>query len=312
MSRTVQSASAADTIPGGDLDVARIGKDGAFSAPGLLARIRTVVPSLRPAYRRVGEYLVAQPNQVVTSSVTEVAAATGTSAATVVRLCQKLGLRGFQHLKIALAQDLAPDERLHVSELTHESSPAEIIATVTRVGSQGLASIPATLDLEQFTRAVEAMAGAGRIVVVGVGSSAAVAQDSALRLTTIGLSAEAPPDNHHQHLLACLLGPHDVLLAISNSGSTRETVENARTASRAGATTIAVTGYRRSPLADAVDIRLVAGSPHLLAMRTESLASRLVHLAVLDAVVVAVALAMGDRASGALDAVDEVASSHRF
>lgn len=295
-----------------DLDVTRIDPNGPLAGPGFLARLRTVVPSLGPAHRRVAEYVMANPQQAVLNSVTEVAAATDTSPATVVRLCQRLGLQGFQHLKIALAQDLAPDRDLHISELTRRSTPAEILATVTRVGSEGLASIPATLDLGEFTLAVEAIARASRVVVTGVGSSAAVAQDTAHRLTTVGLNAEAPADDHRQHLLARLLGPGSVLLAISNSGSTRETVESLRAAARRGAVTIAVTGYARSPLADAAEIRLVAGSPHLLVMRTESLASRLVHLAMLDAVIVAVVLARGSRANEALDAVDEVASMHRY
>jgi DNA-binding MurR/RpiR family transcriptional regulator len=293
-------------------DIAGVGEDGVLSTRGLIDRMRTLMPALNPADRRVAEHVVARPELTMLASVSDVAIASGTSTATVVRLCQKLGLRGFQHLKIAIAQDLAPRDEIRVSELTASSSPAEVLATVIRTGTEGLASIPATLDIDQFARAVALIAGARRVVVCGVGSSAAVARDFGYRLLSIGLEAEAPADGHHQHLRACLLGPGDALVAISNSGATRETIENASAAARAGATTIAITGYRRSPLADAVDVSLVAGSQQMLAMRTESMASRLIQLAVLDALVVGAALARGDGTAAALDAVDDVASRHRY
>ena len=312
--RPIQGAVRTQSMPpANDLfDIAGIGDDGVLSTPGLIDRMRTLLPALNPADRRVADYIVARPELIVLASVSEVAVGAGTSAATVVRLCQKLGLRGFQHLKIAIAGDLAPHDELRFSELTASSSPDEVMASIIRTSAAGLASITATLDIALFARAVSAIVGARRILVCGVGSSAAVALDFGYRLLTIGLEAEAVADNHHQHLRACLLRQGDVLVAISNSGATRETVENARSAASAGATTIAVTGYRRSPLADTVDICLVAGSPQLLAMRTESLATRLIHLAVLDAVVVAAALARGDGTAAALDAVDDVASRHRY
>jgi len=277
---------------------------------GVLARLRSLLPSLQPAERRVAEYVLAHPEDVLLASVADVGLAAGASTATVVRLCQTAGLRGFGHLKIGVAHDLAPRRELRISRLSAASRHEEILAGVTSAAIEGITAVPETLDATVFSSAVAALSDARRVLVAGVGSSASVAQDLAYRLTTVGIDAEAPIEAHLQELRAHLLQPGDVLVAISGSGSTRETVESARAAADTGATTIGVTSFRRSPLTEVVDLALVAGAPGLLAIRTESMASRLVHLVVLDALVVA--LALGRAASErALDAVDDVASRHR-
>jgi DNA-binding MurR/RpiR family transcriptional regulator len=280
-------------------------------ATGVVALLRSLLSSLQPAERRVADYVLDHPEDVTLASVNDVAAAAGTSSATVVRLCQSIGLRGFQHLKIALAHDLAPRRELRISQLSPASTHAAILEGVATAARDGLLSIADTVDPAAFTRAVDLLAAARRVLAVGIGSSSAVAQDFVYRLATVGGDVEGPVDAHLQELRAHLLGPRDVLLAVSASGSTRETVETTRVAAATGASTIAVTSFRRSPLAEVADVALVAGGPQLLAIRTESMTSRLVHLAVLDALVVALALGAGDRSGPALDAVDDVASRHR-
>src|SRR5215469_7804693 len=72
-----------------------------------LVVIRASREALRASERRVADFVIAHPDQVVQSSVTDVADATGTSEATVMRFCRALGYRGFPEMKLVLARDLA-------------------------------------------------------------------------------------------------------------------------------------------------------------------------------------------------------------
>ena len=108
-----------------------------------------------------------------------------------------------------------------------------------------------------------------------------------------------------------MLGPGDVCLAISHTGATRETLAATRAAAEAGATTIAITSFLRSPLTEVAAITLVAGSRETN-YRVEAMASRMAHLAVLDALFVAVALQDRQRALAAQDAHAAVMAEHRF
>lgn len=56
------------------------------------------------------------------------------------------------------------------------------------------------------------------------------------------------------------LEPGDVCIAVSHTGSTRETLEILAAAKTSGATTVAITSFARSPLSEQVDHLIVAGT----------------------------------------------------
>ena len=143
-----------------------------------------------------------------------------------------------------------------------------------------------------------------------VGTSAPLAQDAAYRLATLGISASFIPDVHHQHVSARMLHPDDVFFAVSHTGSTIETLAAARAARDSGATTIALTSFSTSPLTECVQYALVAGSAET-SYRVEAMASRIVHLAVLDALYVTLSLRRV-ASSSALALTEDVLIEHRI
>lgn len=273
--------------------------------------IRAALADLMPSELRVAQLVLADPRKIIRQSISEVATESGTAASTVVRACRRLGFSGFQDLKLAIAQDTgSPIVRLS-DEIDEDSSPAEVLSTVLHDGEQALHQARWTLDTEAFGAAVEAMSAAERVLFVAVGTSAPLAQDAAYRFLTIGVAADAPADVHVQHVRARLLGPQDVCVAISHTGATQETLAALRGAREAGARTIAVTSFLRSPLTELVDTLLVAGSREM-SYRVEAMSSRIAHLCVLDALFVAVALRHVDRAERTQDLAARVLSQHRF
>ena len=79
----------------------------------------------------------------------------------------------------------------------------------------------------------------------------------------------------------------------------------------AGAQTILITSFLRSPLSEVADIVLTAGSREV-SFHLEAVASRLAHLAVIDALLVAVAELDHQRSERALDLYADVVAEHRF
>jgi len=279
---------------------------------GTLPRIRALLPSLIPSDARVARVILDDPGRVIHLSVGDVAQEARTSPSTVVRCCQRLGFRGFQHLKIALAQQGAAPVPAKILEGEDDGGAAhDVLRRVLLSGSQALKDSIFTVGARQFEEAVETLGGARRVLLVGVGTSALLAQDAAYRFLSIGVHAEAPSDVHHQHVAARLLGKDDVCFAVSHTGATRETVANVKTAREQGAKTVVVTSFSRSPITEHAEIVLVAGGPED-SFRLEAMASRVAHLMVLDALFVAVAQRTPERASASLDAYADVLSEHRF
>jgi RpiR family carbohydrate utilization transcriptional regulator len=273
--------------------------------------IRAALPALVPSERRVAELVLAEPKRLMYQSISEVAAEAGTAASTVVRACRRLGFSGFQELKVALAQDGGLPAVVLNREIDERSTAAEVLETVLHDGEDALNEARTTLDGEAFARAVDLVSAAERVLFVAVGTSAPLAQDAAYRFTTIGVHAEAPADVHVQHVRARLLGTRDVCVAISHTGATQETLAAVRGAVSAGASTIAISSFARSPLSEEVGVTLAAGSREM-SYRIEAMSSRIAHLSILDALFVAVALRNPERTEHAQATTAHVLSEHRY
>jgi DNA-binding MurR/RpiR family transcriptional regulator len=277
----------------------------------ITAQIQARLNGLTPSGRRVGETVLAGPLEIIHLTVTDLAERTGTSVATVVRFCQDVGLRGFMDLKIRLAAESIPPERGLHQDVDVDDEAGTVLEKVLRSTATAIHDAAGTLEHAMFARAVELLRGAGQVLFVGVGTSAPLAQDAAYRFRCAGLVSEAPYDPHVQHVTARLLGRDGVCVAVSHTGQTRETLAAVGAAGLAGAATIAITSFFRSPLTRLVDVALVAGCRETN-FRVEAMASRIAHLTVLDALLVAVCLADPERARRTQQLSADVLTEHRM
>jgi RpiR family transcriptional regulator, carbohydrate utilization regulator len=281
------------------------------SGRAVLAEVRSLLPSLQPSDARVARVILEEPDAVVYRSVSEVAEAAETSSATVVRCAQKLGFRGFHDLKLALARERATFEASQPDLDAAVDPRLAVLARVCATGAQTVRDAAALVEPQAFEATVSALSDAGRVLFIGVGTSAPLAQDAAYRFSAIGLHAEALADVHVQHFQARRLQAGDVCVAVSHTGSTRETLAATQAASEGGAETVAITSFARSPLTELVDHVILAGTREV-SFHLEAMASRLAHLALLDALLVAVASRDEARAQAALEVYADMLGEHRL
>lgn len=255
----------------------------------LLIKIDTLRPDLSGTERKVADYILAHPNEVIYLSITDMAANCGVSDATVVRLCKRLRMHGYQELKVNLAQDIvSPLERIHEA-VSENDSCGDVMDKVFQTTIQALQYTARIVNRQQLEQAVEALEKARRIVVFGLGNSSAVARDMQHKLLRLGLNATAYDDNHLQRIVCTSLQQGDVCVCISHSGSSRDVVDAAKMAREEGATVISMTGVGKSPLSKIADIRLETASQeaqyHILA-----LSSRIAQYALIDSIYTNMAL----------------------
>lgn len=276
----------------------------------VLDRISAIRADLAPTAGRIADFIAEHAADVVHMSVTEVAERTSSSEGSVVGLCQQLGARGFQQIKMALARDLVQPVQFIHEDLNASDGLADVVSKIFGGGLQALQDTRNALDLAQLARAVTAIRAAKRVEVFGIGSAAPIAEDAMYRLLRIGLNARVSVDSHVMAITGSLCDPEVAVLTISHSGSTIETLTATKLAKEAGATTIAVTNFGRSPLLAHTDIVL-----HTLAretqFRTEAMTSRIAQLAVIDTLIAALALADYDRALDTIDKTFDVLSVKR-
>ena len=253
-----------------------------------LALIRGSLDSLRNSEKKVAKCVLGDPEAVVTASITELAEKAGTSEPTVIRFCRKLGLGGYMELRLNLARDL-PSAQYIFENVGDTDSLAEIAGKIINAHREALSNTLNKLDLDDFEAAVGALRAARRIEFYGLGGSAIIARDAHHKFFRLGMPCVAYDDPHMQVMSAALLGPEDVVVVISHTGSTKDIIDSAKVARKAGAKIIGILGSENAPLSKVCDIALSVFSKEV-ALRLAPMTSRLVQLAVVDVLFVTVAM----------------------
>src|SRR5262249_15058833 len=155
---------------------------------------------------------------------------------TVVRFAKRLGFRGFQELRVALARELGASGRSTAPRLDGGTA-VEILESGPPQQLEAIRHVPATPDLHQFEAAVEALAAARRVLFVGHAHSASLVHHAGFAGRLIGLVVEAPTEGDAQECAAAVLTAEDVCVAFSQTGSSRRTVAVQALARAAGART---------------------------------------------------------------------------
>ncbi|MFN8622346.1 MAG: serine hydrolase [Chloroflexota bacterium] len=284
-------------VPGGD--------DEAW---GLLVRIRSVLPGLRPAEQRVAQAVLRDPAAVSQRSIGALATDCDTSPATVLRFCRAVGYAHYPELRLALARESgraaagagAGTGPLPTGDISPTDTLAEIVAKIAWSDARAIEDTAAMLDLASLEHAIDAVVAAARVDIHGIGASGFVAQDLHQKLHRIGLLTSVWPDPHAALTSAALLGPADVAIAISHTGTTIDTIEALGVAAAHGATTIAITNFGDSPLARAATHVLTTAARETT-FRSGAMSSRIAQLAVVDCLFVGVAQRSYERTMLALE-----------
>jgi RpiR family transcriptional regulator, carbohydrate utilization regulator len=263
----------------------------------MLTKLRNLRPGLSQSEQRVADLVLRQPQWVIDASIAMLAKKAAVSQPTVIRFCRSLGLNGYLDFRLKLAQTLAAESAPGVpyvhGDVKATDRPADIVSKVFDRAAGTLMRVGKALDIRAMDTAIKTLTKASRVEFYGLGNSSVVAQDAQYKFFRLGLPTIYFADSHMNNLSAPLLAKGDVVVAISASGRTRELCRSAELAHSAGATVIAIT-IPRSPLSTIADITLnaeVEEDPDLYSPMT----SRIVHLTIIDALAVGVALARGPK-----------------
>ncbi|TQL69289.1 RpiR family transcriptional regulator [Nocardioides albertanoniae] len=222
------------------------------SAP-VLPAIRAAMPRLNPSERAVAEVVLTRSEWAIEATTAEIAAEASVSTATVVRASQRLGFRGFPHLKVLLARDLGTTK----TETNEGTSPLTVVRAFFADIADSASDMVGLLSEDQVSNAVELLANARSVLVAGTGVSSPVAKDIAMRLASQGLSTVAPSDHLDQLIRARLLRAGDVCIVVSGTGATAPTIQVAQAAVAAEASVIALTSFTGTQLTKLAEVELV-------------------------------------------------------
>ncbi|WP_163527865.1 MurR/RpiR family transcriptional regulator [Halobacillus ihumii] len=243
---------------------------------------------LRGAEKKVVEFINENPEEIIHLSITEVAERSNTSESSVVRLCKRLGYKGFQDLKINLARDvITPEKQIH--EVIEPNDDVMMIKKkVFQSNIQALYDSIEVLNDDMLTKSVDAISRANQIEFYGTGGSGSVAMDAQHKLLKLGVKSLVHTDATLQTMSASVVDKNDVVVGISHTGTNTDILHALKLAKDNGATVICITNLSKSPMTKISDIHLQTMSNETM-FRTDAISSRIAQLTIIDILVAAVA-----------------------
>ncbi|AXV64538.1 MULTISPECIES: MurR/RpiR family transcriptional regulator [Pseudoalteromonas] len=221
-------------------------------------KIKALRQSLSSSEAKLADFTLNSANAIRNLSSVELAKVVGVSQSSVVKFSQKLGYKGFPAFKLAVIDalnDESSEPKLH-GKITLNDSLEQI---AEKLLSSKLAVLTETKNLNEapaIEKAVELLKSAKRILICGLGGSALVAKDFSYKLQKLGMPAIAEPDGHAQLAYVATFSKGDLVIAISESGMTREIAEVVKQAKKNDSAVISVTKFGSSPVADSADVKL--------------------------------------------------------
>ena len=202
-----------------------------------ITKIRSAYNQFTKAEKKVADYILENPKKVLFMSISDLAGACDVGDTSVFRFCKTMNVKGYQEFKMMLSLSMrASESPLTDSEDTTITLEDNISELAKKVLSENVSAIQETyslIDVKQMTAAMDALSSAKRIVFFGVGTSMLTAMKAMNKFLRIEPKVICNMDANMQLITASTLTDQDVALIFSYSGSTKDTVEIARSAKAA-------------------------------------------------------------------------------
>ena len=254
------------------------------SSANVFERISAEYYNLTAAEKKAADYVLSHQRKTQDMSITELAAASGVAEATVSRFCRRLGCKGYNAFRLAIANSIAqrPQQANPLSgEVLDDDSFSDVCK---KLYTANVSAMTQTLELvrpEDYIRAADLLERADKVLCMGQGGSMIIAMEAVHLFSTASGKYFAVVDSHMQTVAVATAGENDVILFFSYSGATKDLVETLSYARRRGLKTILVTHFANSPGAELADVSLLCGADES-PLQLGSIGARIAQMYLMD------------------------------
>ena len=229
-----------------------------MSGSNVFSRIVEEYYKFTASEKKVSDYISGQRKNVQYMSISELAEACDVAEATISRFCRRLGYKGYNAFKLAIAN--ASENEKTVDQLNENSTLADIAVNRSNVNINAIEQTLALINTEAVEKAAQLMLNSQKVLCMGQGGSAIIAEEAA-HLFSMAFSNFTPiVESHMQMIAAAGLSEKDCVLYFSYSGSTQDVADSISVAKSRNAKVILVTRFPKSPGAMQADVVLLCGA----------------------------------------------------
>lgn len=253
-----------------------------------LGAIRSNYAKFSEKEKIIANYILEKPENIIHRTINEVADDLNLADATVFRFSKRIGFKGFQAMKIALASEIkSPLPADHNGGIINKHERT----LIERVFQSNIRTLQNTLEIiehNKYKKAIDLILHAQRVEVFGTGTSSIVAMDAFSKLVKAGVRAAAYMETQYQLLSASQLTTDDAAIIISDSDSDKDTLTILETVKKTGAKTIGISKDPKSSLSLNVDLALHTTSEEMEYL-SAGLVSQIAQMSLIDSLCLSIA-----------------------
>lgn len=244
----------------------------------VISKIVSMQHSFTMSENEISQYVINHPDLVVSSTITTIAKETGTSEASINRFCKKIGYKGFNGFKIALAQ-----ENFHnnIMKQNSDSSDNGVISSVAADYRQMLMNTSAMLDENIVMEAVKGIRNAKNINIFSLSNIALIAKEFQFKFDQVGIRSKIFTDIIDMRIQATNIAAGDLSIFIAPTIMMRDVYQIANVSLERGAKNLTITSYDSPKLNDLSNYKFII-SDKIIANNSVSLSNNLMFLYVID------------------------------
>lgn len=216
----------------------------------VLDKILGVYNNLFEAEKKIADYVINNKEKVIEMTVSELASQSNVSEATIVRFCKKCDLKGFHHLKISIAKEMVNSKENNISNELDSNNIEQSLQNILANKIEELKQTISMMNEEDIKNILDSIKNARIVQFAAVGNTIPVAMDGTYKFNQLGITAVTNTIWETQLALAYTLTEKDVVIVVSNSGSSKNLVTLLEIANERKATTISITNHENSPVAN--------------------------------------------------------------
>ena len=210
------------------------------------------------AEKKIADYIVNNTQKVIDMTISELAESAGASDATVTRFCKKCNMKGFHHLKITLARELVESKKddVKISGDVSDNNIKESLSNILANKVEELKQTVSMIDEKELSEILNLIRNARNVQFAAVGNTIPVALDGCYKFNQIGIPSVTNPIWETQIAYTFNLSKGDVVIIISNSGSSKRLIDVIEAAKAKEAYIVSITNSNNSPIAKLSDYHI--------------------------------------------------------
>ncbi|EOL44643.1 hypothetical protein RV11_GL002390 [Enterococcus phoeniculicola] len=245
-------------------------------------RVESIFSELTQSEKKIAQMVLETPEEVIQMTANELAKASQTSPASVIRFCRSIGISGFTELKLKLSAEVDTPNYTSYSDISPGEPIKDIKSKLLGNAYQSMKDTVNLIDENVIDETNELIRKAPIVYVYGLGASYLVAENIAQKWNRIGKTVVCLSDAHLLLVILTSAVKEAVFIGISNSGETKEVIHMLKIAKNSGLKTISITQFGSNTISHLTDVSIHTVRSNEAELRSAATSSLLAQFMAID------------------------------